>query len=128
MELVIKLGSAAVLASAVCLLLKKSNPEMGLPLALMVCAGGFILCAGLLGPIISFLERARKVSGLSDAMFYPVVKSVGIGICARISGEVCRDSGQAAMAGSVETLGCVCALYASLPLMESLLDMLEEML
>lgn len=122
-----KIGAAAVLASCICLLLKKSNPEMGLPLALVVCAGGFAVMAGLLGPILKLLEGARRLSGLSDALFYPVVKSVGIGICAKLACEVCKDSGQGAMAGCVETLGAVCALYAALPLMETLLDMLEEM-
>ena len=127
METLLKFASAAVMASCICLLLKKSNPEMGLPLVLLVCAGGFAMAAGLLRPLMDFLERAKGVSGLSDALFYPVVKSVGIAICAKLACEVCRDSGQAALAGCVETLGAVCALYAALPLMETLLDMLEEL-
>jgi len=123
----LKVGAAAVLASTVCLLLKKSNPEMGIPLSLALCVGGFAMALGLLGPIMKLLESTRRMSGLSDALFYPVVKSVGIAICARLACEVCRDSGQGAMAGCVETLGTVCALYAALPLMETLLGMLEEL-
>lgn len=122
-----KIGAAAVMASAVCMLLKKSNPEMGLPLALLVCVGGFAVTAGLLGPILGLVESAKRLCGLSDALFYPVVKSVGIGICAKLASELCKDSGQGAMAGCVETAGAVCALYAALPLMETLLDMLEEL-
>ncbi len=122
-----KIGGAAVLASALCLLLKKSNPEMALPLALLVSVGAFAVAAGLLQPILKLLEGARRLSGLSDALFYPVVKSVGIGVCAKLACEICKDSGQGAMAAGVETLGTVCALYAALPLMETLLDMLEAL-
>ena len=122
------MGAAAVMASCICLLLKKSNPELGLPLALLVCVGGFALTAGMLKPIMSLLESAKKLSGLSDALFYPVVKSVGIAICTKLAVEICRDSGQGAMASGVETLGAVCALYAALPLMETLLDMLEGLI
>ena len=128
MEAVVKFAASAVLASCVCLLLKKSNPELGLPLALLVCAGGFILATGMLKPILALVEEAKRLSGLSDALFYPVVKAVGIGICSRLACEICRDSGQGAMAGCAETLGAVCALYAALPLLQTLLDMLEDML
>ncbi len=127
MDTLIKIAAAALMASAVCLLLKKSNPEMGLPISLLVCAGGFAVAAGLLSPIIALLDEARRMSGLSDALFYPVVKSVGIGLCAKMASDVCKDSGQGAMAGCVELAGSICALYAALPLMETLLDMLEEL-
>ena len=115
------------MASAVCLLLKKSNPEMGLPLSLLVCAGALVMAAGLISPILTLLDGARRMSGLSDALFFPVVKSVGIGICAKTASDICKDSGQGAIAGCLETVGAVCALYAALPLMETLLDMLEEL-
>lgn len=128
MDAIVKIGTAAVMASCACLLLKKTNPEMGVPMALLVCAATFAVAAGFLAPIMKFLNEARELSGLSDALFYPVVKSVGIGICAKLSGEMCKDSGQAAMAGGIEILGAVCALYTALPLMQTLLDMLEDML
>lgn len=122
-----KIGAAAVMATAVCLLLKKSNPEMSLPLSVLVCAGAFTVAAGLLEPILQLLDGARRLSGLSDAVFYPVLKSVGIGVCAKLAADICRDGGQGAMAGCVETAGAICALYVALPLMETLLDMLEEL-
>ena len=128
METLVKISAAAILSCAVCLLLKKSNPELAIPLSLAVCAGAFILSSGFLSAILSFMEKLRGLSGLTEALFYPVVKSVGIGICAKLASEVCKDSGQAAMAGCVELAGAVCALYTALPLMESLLDMLEELL
>lgn len=127
MEVLIKTAAAAVVASAVCLLLRRSNAEMAVPVSVAVCAGAVVLSAGLLRPVMELLGSAREMSGLSDALFYPVIKSVGIGICTRISADLCRDSGQGAMAGCVELAGAVCALYTALPLMETLLDMLEEL-
>ena len=123
----LKLASAAILACGLCLLLKKTNPELGLGLSLAVCCGGFALALGMAAPLLELLEGAKRLSGLSDALFYPVVKSVGIALCAKLGCDVCKDSGQTAIAGSMETLGAVCALYAALPLFETLLDMLEEL-
>jgi len=97
-------------------------------LSVLICVGGLALGAALLSPIMALLSGARSLSGLSEAIFYPVVKSVGIGICAKLSSDICKDSGQAAIAGTLETLGVLCALYTSLPLMETLLDMLEGLI
>ena len=127
MDSIVKICAAAVTASAVCLLLKNRSLELGLPLSLAVCCGIFALAFGLLKPVLELVDSARRLSGLPDALFYPVVKSVGIGVCAKLGSEICRDSGQGAVAGAVETAGAVCALYVALPLMETLLDMLEEL-
>lgn len=124
MEILLKAAAAAILGCGVCLLLKKSNPEMGMALALMICVAGLALGTALLKPVLEFLSAARKMSGLSEAHFYPVIKAVGIGVCTKLCVDICKDSGQASMGGMLETLGTVCALYTALPLLESLLDIL----
>ncbi len=128
MDVLIKTAAAALLASLVCLLLKKSNPELGLPLSAAVCVGAIMLSAGLLRPLLELLARAAAMGGVSQALLMPVMKSVGIGICTRLASDLCKDSGQGAMAGCVELAGAVCALYTALPLMESFLDMLEGLM
>ncbi len=122
-----KIGSCALLASALCLLIKRSNPELALPLAALVCAGGTALLLGVMKPVMELLQSAVRISGVSPTVFYPVLKALIIGICARTVSELCRDAGQAAMAGTVELAGSICALYAALPLARTLLDMLEEL-
>ncbi len=126
MEILLKISAAALLASCVCLVLKKNSPEMGLMLAVLVCVGGFALAYEVLDPIISLIKSAGKLGGMSSAMFYPLLKCLGIGIWAKMAGDICKDSGQGAMAGSIELGGAVCAVYCALPLLNSLIDMLED--
>ena len=45
-----------------------------------------------------------------------------------IGADLCRDGGQTAMAGAVEFAGAAAALWVSLPLLESLLDLVEALL
>lgn len=127
MDAVLKVGAAAVMASALCLLLKRSNAELAVPLSVVVCVGAVVVASGLLRPVLEVMDSAKRLSGLSDALFYPVMKGVGIAVCTKIAADICRDSGQGAMAGCVELTGAVCAVYVALPLMETLLDMLEEL-
>lgn len=118
----------ALLATATALLLRRSNPELALPLAAAVCAFALALTAELLRPLRELLEELETLSGLSSAYFLPVLKCVAIGIAARLGADLCRDGGQGAMAGAVELGGTAAALFVALPLLRSFFTLLRELL
>lgn len=128
MELIIRIAAAAVVGCAAALLLKRSNAELTVPLAAVVCAFAMTAAAGALEPVAAFLTRAKLLSGLGEAYFLPVMKCVAIGIVTRAAADLCRDGGQGAMAGAVELGGTAAALYVALPLLETLLGLLETLL
>ena len=128
MDVLIRFSAAAALITAVCLLLRRSNPELQVPLAAAGCALVLGMALKLLSPVREFLERAAALSGLSDAYFLPVAKCVVIGIVAKGAADLCRDGGQSAMAGAVELGGAAAALYVSLPLLTARLGFLEGLL
>lgn len=128
MELIVRIGAAAVLGAVVCLLLRRSNPELAIPAASVVCAFALFTAADALRPVIRTLEQARSLSGLGEAYFLPVLKCVAIGLLTRAAADLCRDAGQGAMAGAVELGGTAAALYVSLPLLQTLLTLLEQLL
>ena len=72
MELLIRFSAAAALITAVCLLLRRSNPELQVPLAAAGCAFVLLGTLKLLSPVREFLERAAALSGLS----YSIPESV----------------------------------------------------
>ncbi len=128
MAAILRFAAAAVLAAVVCLLLRRSNPELQLPLAAAACA---FICFGalrLLSPVRELLERAAALSGLGGEWFLPVAKCVVIAAVTKGAGDLCRDGGQSAMAGAVDLGGAAAALLVSLPLLTALLDFLEELL
>lgn len=128
MEILAKIIVSAFLATAVCLLLRRSNPELALPLSAAVIAFIVIALASLLRPVLDMLEQTRQLSGLSEIYFLPVMKCVLIGICAKLAADLCRDGGQSSIAGAVELGGTVAALYVSMPLVSSFLKLVEKLL
>jgi len=128
MEVIVRIGAAALLAAAVALLLRRSNPELNLPLAALVCAFALFSVLGPLKSLRELLDEAETISALSPAYFQPVLKCVGIGITAKLAADLCRDGGQSAMAGAVELGGTAAALFASLPLMRSFFALLQGLL
>lgn len=128
MGTLLKIAACALLASAVSLLLRRRNPELTVPLAAAVCCVSLAALSGLLRPLLAVLEKARSLSGLGEAYFLPVTKCILIGLLARTAADLCRDSGQSALAGAVELGGTAAALFVSLPLLETLLGLLQRLL
>ena len=128
MEVAIRVAAAALLATSVCLLLKRRNPELLIPLSVVVCIFAFHAAAGALRPVISALDKAKALSGLGEAYFLPVLKCVAIGLITKAAADLCRDGSQTAMAGAVELGGTAAALFVSLPLLQTLLGLLEKLL
>ena len=128
MGTLLRFAAAAVFAAAAALLLRRSNPELQIPLGAIVCC--FVLWGTLklLEPARTLLERAASLSGLSSVYYLPVAKCVVIALVTKGAADLCRDGGQSAMSGAVELGGAAAALLVSLPLMSALLDFLEDLL
>ena len=122
--MIIKAAVIGIVGTVLTLLIKRSNPEFSTVMSLGIC--GVILWLGLslYSSVAEVLELTELGTGFSSAYTAPVLKCVGIGITARMGSELCKDSGQSAVASSVEICGAVCALYVSLPLIKTLLRMI----
>lgn len=125
---ILKLAATAVIAALCALVLRKQVPELALCLSL--AAGALILgqaletAAGLRG----FADGLAGQLGLSTQVWAPVWKTVGIGVVTRLGSAVCKDAGEGGVAAFLETAGAVLALFAALPLVETVFDTLEGLL
>ena len=127
MTVLMKAAALGLTGALAGLLLKKNAPEMGLALSMAVCLLAAVLAAELYGQIGELVDLAREQTGLSPAIVSPVLKCVGIGIVTRLAADLCKDAGQGAVASAVELGGAACAVTAALPLMRSLLLMIEQL-
>lgn len=125
MELAAKAVAAGICAALMALLLKKSNAELSVCLGLAAAAAILMAVLGLADELAAAAARARELSGLSPALFTPVVKCVGIGIVCALGSEACRDAGSSQLASAVELAGTAAALVCALPLISALLDTVE---
>ena len=128
MELIVRIAAAALLGCGAAQLMKKNAAVMALPLSMAVCAFIIFLSVEALRPLLRVMGEARSLSGLAPAYFQSVTKCVVIGLLAKTASDLCRDGGHTAMAGAVEYGGAAAALWVSLPLLETLLGLLERLL
>ena len=127
MDIVIKGAAVGIIAALCALLIKKSNQEMGLVAAIAATAVICIAAAELFGSVFDVIHYAISRTGLSSAVFMPIVKCVGIAIVVNISASLCKDAGQSGIASTVDLLGAASAVFTALPLIKSLLEMIGEL-
>ena len=119
------LGVAAALCAVV---VKKNVQEVGIVLAL--AAGTIILdfAFDAISSVRALIDRLGELAGLSSAVLTPVIKTVGIAIVTKVSGEICRDAKEGGIASFVEIAGSALALFTALPLLEAVLDTITGLL
>lgn len=109
------------------LLVKKNTPELALMIALATGIAVFWLTVTMCGSIADMIVRAVEISGSASVYVTPVMKCVAIGLITNLASQVCKDAQQGTAASSVELCGVFCALYAAMPLVESLLSVVERL-
>lgn len=128
MEILIKAAAAAVVAAILGLVIKKSNPEATMLLALGAVILLLTFALSAVTEITDFMRELGGFAGISSGIVSIVLKTTGIGIMAKISADVCRDSGQQALASAVEFTGAAAAMYVALPLFRSVLETMESLM
>ena len=127
MELLTWVG-IAVTAAILSLTLKPYQPIFAFLTAL--AAGLCLLTAAaqavwqLSGPVTNLASAA----GISDSIYLPVIKVVGIATVIRIAGAICKDAGQDALAVKLELVGGIAALVACFPLIDELVALVNSIL
>ena len=127
MDVIIKCAAAALLSCLICLLIKRTNPEMSMVLG----AGAIVIiitaAMSYASSLIELAAAVKNLCGSADVLIGPVLKCVGIGAVTKISTELCRDSSQSSAAAAVDMAGTLCAIGVSMPLIMSMLKMIGDM-
>ena len=98
-----------------------------LPLVRLAVTAVFTLCAlSVATPFISFVKDLMPESVVVWAK--PLLKALGIAVLTQISSDLCRECGEASIASSVEMIGKIEILLLSIPLIEKIMALAQELI
>lgn len=123
----LKIAGIALAAALLASVLDKRDHALAITLGLLACVMALIGCIRSFQPTARFFEELSELSGLGGGYLEPLVKTAGIGIVTQITCAVCADCGQNALAKIAELCGTVAALCMTLPLLRSVLELIQEM-
>ncbi len=117
----------AVAATGAIIVVKQARAEIALLASATAGVVIFIYIIQGLVPFLDFIKNAADDSG-AGPYFSVMLKALGISMCCRVSSDICRDSGENALASRVELAGKVGIVVISLPLVKQLLEIAKDMM
>ena len=124
----LKLFALALTAAFLALTVKKQSPELGLALTVCACACGGALLLKNLEPVLALARSLAEKAELDASLTSPLWRCLGLSLLTELSASVCADAGQSALAKLVELGGGLLCLVVSLPLLQAVLALIEELL
>ena len=106
--------------------LKQQGKDITLLLGICACCVALICAYAYIEPVFDFVEHLRSISNLDSELFEVIIKAVGVGMTSEIAMLVCADSGFSALAKTIQIVSIGVILWLSLPLMKSLLELVER--
>lgn len=123
--------SVALFCICACVLsiaLRQYCREQSLLLSLGTC---IIVLGGVIAfiyPIIGDIREIFEDSGISDAYISLIFKATAVCFITQITCEICRDSGELAIASAQEIWGRAAITFISLPVLKALLELVQEII
>lgn len=128
MDAVFKAAGFALVGAVLSLTVKKNSQSTGILLAAAVSLGLLTAAVSSMAPVMAFASDLRDLTGLSDTVTAPLIKTAAIGMVTHIAESVCQDAGETAAAKSVELCGSILALCAVIPLMSAVTELIRDLL
>ncbi len=128
MDVFLRISAVCLTAALFSSVLKKDSPSTALLLSAAAGAAALYIAHGIISEIVSFMIELSESSGIAAPVLSAVLKTVGIAIIARFASDICTDAGMKSAASATETAASAAALYISIPLVKTLLQMIKNIL
>ncbi len=116
--------SAAVLA----VFIKNWRSEIAIQISLIAAAIIFFMVIPYLKALLEMFRDISNRIGLDVKYISLVLKVIGIAYVAQFGAELCRDSGESALASKIEFGGKVIIVVLSMPVLYSFLEIIEAVI
>lgn len=116
---IVGVGLTAVVLS---LVVRRSNPEMAVQIALVVACIVFLFVLDKIQAIIGLFEEMAGRAGVGEMYLVILLKIIGISYLTEFGAQVCRDAGEGTIAAKVELAGKVMILVMAVPIIALALD------
>ncbi|MCM1314112.1 MAG: hypothetical protein NC205_03110 [Prevotella sp.] len=117
-----------VCSAIMAVLLKQHCQEQSMMTALAACAAVMVGLMLFIEPLISEISDVFSQAGISDSYISLIFKAAAICFITQITCEICRDSGENAIASVAEMWGRVAVTFMSMPILKALIEKINEIM
>ena len=123
----VKACGIVLCALIICVVFKNLRPEYSLLIRIVVTVGIFAVSLSIFYPVLTYIADISKNTSIYT--YIPLLfKSLGIAFAVQITADICKDSGEEALAERICFFGKAEILVISLPLIKNLFKLTEVLL
>lgn len=125
---IVKLCGFAILAVALCVIVKRIRPESAFGVGL--AAGIAILAAAvsMLAPSVEAVSALARSAGIDNELIKLLLKAMAVCYITTLCSDCARDAGEAALGAKLEIAGRAAVAAVSLPAFTSLASLVSGMI
>lgn len=127
MEIIQVVGIAFV-ATFIVMILKQYRPEFSIYISIIAGILIFVLVVVKLSSVIELVKTLTNKLGTNTQYFSLLIKITGIAYLSEFATNICRDSGESAIASKVELAGRIIIIAMSVPILGALVDVVINIL
>lgn len=106
--------------------LRKMNPEIALGINIITSVMIACITIAYLGQYKEFVNNLKVYLGENATYIKMLLKMIGITYVCEFCADICKDAGYQTMAGQVYIFGKCLVLFSGIPILEILMNMIED--
>jgi stage III sporulation protein AD len=119
---IFKLIFIAILSTAICIVLKQTRPEFAMFVALATVVIIFIVSLEQIGQVLNLIKELSNKSGMPNTFFETILKIIGISYVVEFASNICKDSGESAIASKIQFAGKCIILILGMTIIGNFVD------
>ncbi|MBR1925862.1 MAG: stage III sporulation protein AD [Clostridia bacterium] len=128
MEIIFKIIGISLITTISILLIKPTKPDIAMIVGL---AGGvfvFFYIIDLIEDVFGLFNYIMEITNLDSKLFTILIKMIGVGYITEFSANLCKDSGNLAMAGKLLLAGKLVIFVMAIPIITSLIELIVSIM
>ena len=128
MDEVIKIVGIGLISLIIIIIIKQYKPEFAIYVSIIAGILIIYLIFNKLEGLINLLKTISNKSGINNEFLELLLKITGIAFLAEFAINLCKDSGEGAIASKIEMGTKVIIVSMSIPIISSLLEVITKLL
>ena len=124
---IIQIVGLGLIGAILAVILRQQKPELALMLSIGVGVLLFLTVIGQISAVFNTLRDLASQANISMVYIGTILKIVGIAYIADFGAQICRDSGEGALASKVEFAAKILVLVMAVPIVIAVLQALLKL-
>ena len=128
MDVIIKIVAIGLISLVIIIILKQYKPEFAIYISIITGLIIIYMVINRLEGIINLLKTISNKSGINNQFLELLLRITGIAFLAEFAINLCKDTGENAIASKIEIGSKVVIVSMSIPIISSLLEIISKLI